>query len=131
MIPTTDRLRLFADTITTYLHINQQYRATGPRNPLRRQELKKLRNVAFKTAQTHNADLHTHLLQYTEPDYTALQARELIRLWDARNTCYQNLIHLSPDDNPRDAIQRLDNAEKKLRAQLQKVEQTLKTLSTN
>lgn len=131
MIPTTDRLRQFANAIQNYLNINTDYRAVGSRNPMRKQELRNHRNAAFKTAQILNSDLHTHLSKFPEPDYTALQARELIRLWDARNICYENLIHLTSDDNPREAITRLDKAERKLKAELEKVQQLLKTIATN
>lgn len=131
MIPTADRLSQFAQAVQNYLNINGQYRAIGQRNPLRKQELRNDRNAAYKTVQILNADLHAHLSKLPEPDYTALQARELIRTWDARNTCYENLIHISPDDNPREAITRLDKAETKLKTQLKKVQETLKALSTN
>ncbi len=131
MIPTTDRLRQFAHAVQNYLNIKGDYRAVGSRNPQRKQELRTIRNAAFKNAQILNADLHTHLSKFPEPDYTALQARELIRLWDARNICYENLIHLSRDDNPGEAIRRLDNAERKLKKQLQTVQELLKTITTN
>lgn len=132
MIPTNQFIQQFIATIEAYLDINTRYRRTGARNPLLRQELRQTRNQAYHAAQTQNAALHQHLLKLNEPtDPIITHARELIRRWDARNTCYQNLIHLTADDNPREAITRLDKAERHLREQITLLQQTIKIASTN
>lgn len=135
MIPTTDRIRNLITAISDYLKTNDAWRATRHRNPLRRQQLDPIRKANYHTAQTASADLHTHLARFhyhdgpADPIHDA--ARELIRRWDARNHCYDNLRHLSPDDNPREAIIRLDKAEKHLRNQIEALNQLLKIAATN
>lgn len=131
MIPITDRIAQFLSAIEKYLQINDAYRAAGIRNPTRREELKKLRAAAYHLAQTANADLHTHLAQYTQPDILHDHARELIRRWDARNTCYNNLRQLTPDDHPTEARNRLNRSERQLRAQLEKLKTLLQKIATN
>lgn len=131
MISTAQLIAQFIDLIKTYLHINAAYRKAGVRNPLRRQELRQARNTAYHATQQANTTLHQHLLKFPEPDAIMLQARELIRLWDIRNTCFDNLTNRSPDDPPREAITRLNRAEKNLTDQLQIIENIIKTQSTN
>lgn len=131
MIPITDRIAQFLNAIEQYLRLNDAYRAAGIRNAQRREEIKTHRNRAYHHAQTASTDLQTHIAQYTEPDIIHDHARELIRRWDARNTCYQNLIQLTPDDTPREAITRLNKAERQLRAQLDTLKTLLQKIATN
>ena len=113
---THHHIRTFADAIRLYTRLNKEYRTC--KNPTRKQDLKRTRAAAFHSAQEANQTLHNHLNLFTEPEFTRLQARKLISLWDARETCYQNLINRQPDDHPAEAIARLDRAEKALQKQL-------------
>lgn len=134
MISTTQLIAQFADLIKTYLHLNDAYRRAGIRNPIRRQEIKTLRNTAYKATQNANATLHTHLSLIAEPDQLMQHARELIRLWDARNTCFEQLtnnINKEWHERPVDVIARLNKAERHLKDQLETVKSILKTQSTN
>lgn len=124
---TTDLTQKFADEIRLYLRYNEEYRTC--RNPNRKQLLKTTRNAAYHNVQQANAALHTHLIAFKEPDFLRLHARKLIELWDARNTCYQNLINRSPDDTPAEAITRLNRAEKTLKTHLKIISEILQKIS--
>lgn len=120
---THDLLRTFADAIRLYMRLTKEYRTC--KNPTRKQDLKRTRAAAFHSAQEANQTLHNHLNQYPEPEFTRLQARKLIQHWDARETCYQNLIKRDPSDHPAEAIARLDRAEKALKKQLDVISEIL------
>lgn len=120
---TVQYLQNLSQQINTYLRLNEEYRRS--RNQETKQMLKIARNKQYHVAQQQNAMLHTHLLAFKEPDFIMLQARKLIELWDARNICFENLINRSPDDHPRQAIERLDNAEKRLRAHIRTVNEII------
>lgn len=120
---TIQYLQNLTQAIATYLRLNDEYRRS--RNPENKQNIKTARNKQYQVAQQQNAILHPHLLAFKEPDFLGTQARKLIELWDARNTCFENLINRSPDDHPRQAIERLDNAEKRLRTHIRTINEII------
>lgn len=126
---TFDLILKFVQAIRQYLVYNTEYRR-AQKNPERKQALKQARATAYGFAQEANTALHTHLLAFKEPDFIRSQARELISRWDARNTCYENLIHLTADDNPREAIIRLDKAESRLRDHLKAITEIISKLQS-
>lgn len=126
MISITDAIRNFTAAVQKYLHINDEYRRAGVRNPLRRQELKEVRAAAFHNAETCNAALAQHLANYPEPDPIRTHARELIERWEFRNTQFEALRNRRDDDHPREAINRLNKAEKLLKDQLEIITKILK-----
>lgn len=131
---TIQRLRAFADTVQTYLRTNSEYRQASHRNPDRKNILRQVRNQAYKTAQEHNAALHSHLVSIAEPGFVERHARELIARWDARNHCYEQLLNTTTTgwhERPVDAIQRLDKAERRLKDQLTAVREIIQKIQTD
>ena len=124
---TLDLIRTFADALRLYMRYNTEYRTC--RNPARKQDLKRTRAAAFHSAQEANQTLHNHLNQFPEPDFIRLQAHKLIQIWDARETCYQNLINRQPDDHPAEAIARLNRAETALKKQLDVITEIITKLA--
>lgn len=127
---TFDLLSKFIQAIRQYLTYNTEYRR-AQKNPERKAALKQARATAYRIAQEANAAMHTHLLAFKEPDFMRLQARKLIELWDARNTCYENLINRAADDSPNEAIARLDKSESRLRDHLRAVSEIISKLATD
>lgn len=129
---TIDYLQRFADAIRVYLRYNTEYRQT--RNPQRKTILRDTRANAYRQAQEANNTLHTHLLAYETQSFITLQARELIRRWDARNTAFENLASSQNNgdwhERPADKITRLDRAEKNLRQHLTAITEIISKLTS-
>lgn len=130
---TIDLLQKFADAVRLYLRYNTEYRQA--KNPQRKATLRTTRANAYRHAQEANTALHSHLLNFTEPDFIRLQARALIARWDARNTAFENLSNSqqtgSWHETPAEKIRRLDKAENRLRDHLRAVTEIIGKLTDN